>query len=124
MNDTLRDMAYKKLLSHIGLTIDECTVLVVPNQSILGTKTTTMTTIHGTEYTARLYLIPTHHLHRLIKQDTKIYKTHSHSFIGKKNRRKPKTPRYTDYGFTIPFNHLTHIQQNSKGILIGVPTHS
>lgn len=115
-------MAYKKLLSHIGLTVDDRTVLIIPNQYILGTRINTMTSKHGTEYTGRLYLIPTHHFHSLVKQDTKVYKTHSLSFVGTKNRRKPKTPRYILSGFTIPFNHLTYIQQNTKGILIGVAT--
>jgi hypothetical protein len=115
-------MSYKKLLSHTGVTVDESTVLVVPIQYVIANKTTTIISKHGTEYNVQLYLIPTHRFHRLIKQDTKVYKTHSLSFVGTKNKRKPKTPRYTNSGFTIPFNHLTHFQQNSKGILIGVAT--
>jgi len=113
-------MAYKKLLTSLNITVNDQSVVVVPSKYVLARKSTTLTNKHGTDYKATLYLLPTHHFHRLIKQDTTSYKTHQYSFVGTKNKRKPKTPRYTTHGFTIPFNNLTHIQQNSKGILIAV----
>jgi hypothetical protein len=117
-------MAYTKLLTDLGIVVDDCSVLCIPNHYVIATANKTMTHPKKGDYTSTLFLIPRQHLHRLIKQHTKSYKTHKFSFVGKTNNRKPKTPTYKTDGILIPFNHLTHIQQNSKGILIGTFQHT
>lgn len=108
------------LLHDMGVVVNECTTIVIPHQYILGKKTQTMIHPKKGPYQCTLYLIPRHLFHRILKQHTQPYKTHQYSCIGPPNTRKPKTPIHTKTHTMIPFQHLTHIQQNSKGILVGV----
>lgn len=104
-------MAYKTLIADLGLVVDDCTVLVVPYDQVIA---------HRKNSEQSYYLLSRRNFRHFLKQHTKPYKTHTLSCIGPKNKRKVKYPHYISKGFTIPFNHLTHFQQNSKGILIGV----
>jgi hypothetical protein len=104
-------MSYKTLLNDLGVVIDDCTILAVPYTQVIA---------HKTQADQTYYLLPRRHFHRFVKQGKRSFKTHSLSCIGPKNKRKIKTPHYSSNGFTVPFNHLTHFQQNSKGILIAV----
>lgn len=105
-------MSYKTLLSDLGLVVDECTVLVIPYEQVLA---------HKKQSSQSYYLLSRRNFHHFLKQGKRTFKTHSLSCIGPKNKRKVRTPRYTKHGFIIPFYHLTHFHQNTKGILIAVP---
>ena len=110
----------RPLVSDLGIfgRIDDRTCLVIPKSAILIQETRKMEHKKTGTYTALLILISRKSMQKSLNQHKFSYKTHKYSFDS--SQRVPKYPRYTKKAIMCPWNHLTHIQLNSKGVLLGM----
>lgn len=103
----------RAIVRDLGVVINDHSVIILPKNIILAKKQIGEQT---------LFLITRHILSKCIVQSKRQYKTHSRTFDNVSNRRKPKPYTNHSKSVMIPWNHLTIIQMNKKGILLGAIT--
>lgn len=109
----------RPLISDLGVfgKIDDKTCIVLPKTAVLYQEQRTMKHTKSGTYNATLLLISRNTFIKSINQAKVSYKTHKYSF--QSSKRPQKYPRYSKTHIMCPWNHLTYIQQNKKGIIIG-----
>ena len=108
----------RPLLTDLGVfgKIDDKTCIVIPKTRIIYQEQRTMTHKTSGTYNANLLLISRTTFIKSLNQAKVSYRTHKYSV--ESSTRPQKYPKYSKTHIMCPWNHLTHIQENHKGIII------
>ena len=111
------------VFKHYGVIVDECTILRIPYKYVKAHTIKYVKHKRG-PYHAHYYLLPTHIIYKLPIQSNTIYHTHHYSIHTSHYTTTPhNTTTHTNTHFTIPLLHITHLQHNSKGLLLAHYSH-